>query len=97
MALTLNARSWKQRKTIFMNAKICIASGLFIIVTSFIAAVYYADRIMQEVLKAQAAGTDEPSLDLNAAVLSGLFVSIGFILVIIGLIKLKSIKKTIHQ
>jgi uncharacterized membrane protein len=80
-----------------MNAKICITVGVLTIVSCFIAAVYYADQIMHQALKAQAEGTSEPNLDLNAAVLSGLFVGIGFVLVIIGLIKLKSEKKTIHQ
>ena len=80
-----------------MKAKICIAGGLFIIIAGFAAAVYYADQIMQEVLRAQAAGTPEPNLDVNAAVIGGLFVSIGFVLVIIGLVKLKGEKKTVHQ
>jgi dipeptide/tripeptide permease len=79
-----------------MKAKICIASGLLVIVTGFVAAVYFADQIMDQVLKAQIDGTPEPNLDINAAVLSSLFVSIGFVLVIIGLIKLKNKKKTIQ-
>ena len=80
-----------------MKAKFCVASGLLTIAVGFIAAVYYADQIMQEVLRAQAAGVAEPNLDVNAAVASGLFVSVGFVLVIIGLIKLKSEKKTVQQ
>lgn len=80
-----------------MKWKICIASGLLLIITSFVAAVYYADQIMSQVLRAQAAGIAEPNLDVNAAVLSGLCVSIGFALVIIGLVKLKYEKNTIHQ
>ena len=79
-----------------MKAKFCIITGSLTIVAGFIAAVYYADQIMTEVLRAQAAGTAEPNLDVNAAVVSGLFVSIGFVLVIIGLIKFKSEKKTIQ-
>ncbi len=80
-----------------MKAKICVIIGLLTVIAGFIAAVYYADQIMTEVLRAQAAGVAEPNLDVNAAVASGLFVSIGFVLVIIGLIKLKSEKKTIQQ
>ncbi len=80
-----------------MKAKICVIIGLLTVIAGFITAVYYADQIMTEVLRAQAAGVAEPNLDVNAAVAGGLFVSIGFVLVIIGLIKLKSEKKTIQQ
>lgn len=80
-----------------MKAKFCIITGFIAIIVGFVAAVYYADQIMIEVLRAQAAGTDEPNLDVNAAVMSGLFVSIGFVLLIIGLIKLKNQNKTIQQ
>ncbi|MEP6925245.1 MAG: hypothetical protein ABI954_12330 [Pyrinomonadaceae bacterium] len=80
-----------------MNSKIWLTVGFLVIPVSFVAAVYYANQIMNEVIKAQTEGTPEPNLDVNAAALSSIFVSIGFIFVIIGLIKRKKEKKAVNQ
>ena len=78
-----------------MNSKFWLIIGLLTITISFLATVYYANQIMNQMLKAQAGEIAAPNLDFNAAVASGIFVGIGFVCIIIGLIK--SIREKEHS
>lgn len=80
-----------------MNSKFWLIIGLLTILISFLATVYYANEIMNQMIKAQAGEIAAPNLDLNAAVVSGIFIGIGFICVIIGLVKSIREKNTINQ
>ena len=80
-----------------MNSRFWLVTGLLTILISFLATVYFTNQIMNQMIKAQAGEIAAPNLDLNAAVAAGVFIGIGFVMVIIGLIKRLKEKKTVYQ
>lgn len=70
-----------------MNSRIWLVSGFIIIIGSLMTTIYYANQMMNQMVKAQAQGLPTPNIDLNAAVYSSIFVGIGFAFITVGLIK----------
>lgn len=70
-----------------MSARIWLAAGFIIIISSLVATIYYANQVMSQMTQAQTTGAKMPNVDLNAAVYSSFFVGIGFVFITVGLIK----------